>query len=109
MCGGLWRLFIFRWWMPGLACLYHSLDLVPDGHGRLIEGAAMYPEADGFLTTLNTVINSNGLLSALLVALIVAVIGGGVSALRRRHQRARYPGRFRAGVAATVVLALVIG
>jgi len=69
----------------------------------------MYPEADGILTTLNTVINSNGLLSALLVALIVAVIGGGVSALRRRHQRARYPGRFRAGVAATVVLALVFG
>src|SRR5215469_9499799 len=69
----------------------------------------MYPGADGILTTLNALINSNGLLSALLVALVVAVIGWGVRALRRRHQRARYPARFRAGVAAAVVLALVFG
>src|SRR5215469_17202333 len=69
----------------------------------------MYPGADGILATLNTVINSNGLLSALLVALIVAVIGWAVSLLRRRHQRARYPARFRAGLAAVTVLALVVG
>ena len=69
----------------------------------------MHPGADGILSTINTVINSNGLLSALLVALIVAVIGGVVSALRRRHRQARYPARFRAGVGAVVVLALVFG
>jgi len=69
----------------------------------------MYPEADGILSTLNAAINSNGLLSALLVALIVAVIGWAVSLLRRRHQRARYPARFRAGLAAVTVLALVVG
>jgi phosphate transport system substrate-binding protein len=69
----------------------------------------MYPGADGILTTLNSVINSNGLLSALAATLVAAVIGWGISALRRRHQRSRYPARFRAGVAATVVLALVVG
>ncbi len=69
----------------------------------------MYPGADGILTSLNAVINNNGLLSALLVALVSALIGWGISALRRRHQRARYPARFRAGVAATVVLALACG
>jgi phosphate transport system substrate-binding protein len=69
----------------------------------------MYPGADGILSTLNSAINSNGLLSALVVALVAAIIGWGISALRRRHQQARYPARFRAGVAATVVLALVLG
>jgi len=66
----------------------------------------MYPEADGILPSLNAVINSNGLLSALLAALVIAIIGWGIGALRRRHQQARYPGRFRAGVALIMVLAL---
>ncbi len=69
----------------------------------------MYPGADGILATLNSVINSNGLLSALLVTLVAALIGWGISALRRRHQRARHPARFRVGVAATMVLILVCG
>jgi ABC-type phosphate transport system substrate-binding protein len=69
----------------------------------------MYTGADGILVTLNSVINSNGLLSALLVALVTAVIGWVVRALRRRHQQARHPALFRAGVAVTVVLALVLG
>jgi ABC-type phosphate transport system substrate-binding protein len=69
----------------------------------------MYPGADGVLSNLNSVINSNGLLSAVLVTLFAALVGWGISALRRRHQRARYPARFRAGVAAAVVLALVCG
>jgi hypothetical protein len=42
---------------------------------KMIEGAAIYPEADGILTSLNAVINSRELLSALLVALITTVIG----------------------------------
>jgi phosphate transport system substrate-binding protein len=78
-------------------------------HESLIEGAAMYPGADGILATLNAVINSNGLLSALFVALVVAVIGGVIGGLRRRHERARYPARFRAGLAVVVMLALVFG
>jgi phosphate transport system substrate-binding protein len=49
------------------------------------------------------------LLSAVLVTLFAALIGWGISALRRRHQRARYPARFRAGVAVAVMLALVCG
>jgi phosphate transport system substrate-binding protein len=69
----------------------------------------MYPGADGILSTLNSVINSNGLLSAVLVTLFAALVGWGITALRRRHQRARYPARFRAGVALAVVLALVCG
>jgi phosphate transport system substrate-binding protein len=69
----------------------------------------MYPGADGILSTLNSVINSNGLLSAVVVTLFAALIGWGISALRRRHQRARYPARFRLGVTAAVVLALVCG
>lgn len=68
----------------------------------------MYPEADGILPGLNAVINSNGLLSALLAALIIAIIGWGIGAVRRRHRQARYPGRFRAGLALVVVLALVV-
>lgn len=66
-------------------------------------------EADGIIASLNALIDSNQLLSALLVALITAIIGWGISALRRRHQRARYPGRFRAGLTLTVVLALFLG
>jgi phosphate transport system substrate-binding protein len=69
----------------------------------------MHAEADPSLATLNSLINNNGLLSALLVTLVAAVIGWGISALRRRHQRARYPARFRAGLTLTVVLALVCG
>jgi len=69
----------------------------------------MYPGADGILTTLNSLINSNGLLSALLATLVAAIIGWGISSLRRRHQRSRYPARFRAAVAVTVLLALVVG
>jgi ABC-type phosphate transport system substrate-binding protein len=66
----------------------------------------MYLEADGILPDVNAVINSNGLLTALLAALVVAIIGWGIGALRRRHQQARYPGRFRAGLALVMVLAL---
>jgi phosphate transport system substrate-binding protein len=69
----------------------------------------MYPGADGILATLNAVINSNELLSGVLVALVAAIIGWVISALRRRHQRARHPVRFRVGVTLTVILALVFG
>jgi phosphate transport system substrate-binding protein len=69
----------------------------------------MHLEADGTLATLNELIDSNGLLSALLVTLFAAVIGWGISALRRRHQRSLNPRRFRAGLAVAVVLALVFG
>jgi hypothetical protein len=47
----------------------------------------MHLEADGTLATLNELINSNALLSALLVTLFAAVVGWGITALRRRHQR----------------------
>lgn len=69
----------------------------------------MHLEADGTLATLNELINSNALLSALLVTLFAAVVGWGISALRRRHQRSMNPRRFRAGLAVAVVLALVFG
>ena len=74
---------------------------------RLTEGRQVYLEADGILPDLNAVIDNNGLLSALLAALVIAIIGWGIGALRRRHQQARYPGRFRAGLALVVLLALV--
>jgi phosphate transport system substrate-binding protein len=61
------------------------------------------------LANLNAIINSNGLLSALVVTLFAAVIGWGISALRRRHQRSANPVRFRLGLTAVVVLALVFG
>jgi phosphate transport system substrate-binding protein len=69
----------------------------------------MFLEADGTLATLNELIDSNGLLSALLVTLFAAVVGWGISALRRRHQRSANPRRFRVGLAAAIVLALVFG
>src|SRR5215475_1212988 len=63
-------------------------------------------DADGILPGLNALIDSNGLLSALFAALVIAIIGWAIGALRRRHQQARYPGRFRAGLALVMVLAL---
>jgi phosphate transport system substrate-binding protein len=69
----------------------------------------MYLEADGTVATLNELINSNGLFSALLVTLFAAIIGWGISALRRRHQRSPNPVRFRLGLAVTIVLVLVFG
>ena len=69
----------------------------------------MHLEADGILATLNELINSNGLISALLVTLFAAVVGWGINALRRRHQRSLNPVRFRLGLAVAIVLTLVFG
>ncbi len=56
----------------------------------------MRPGAVRVLATLNAAINSNVLLSGLLVAMIATIIGGVIGAIRRRHQpacRSSFPAR----------------
>jgi phosphate transport system substrate-binding protein len=69
----------------------------------------MHLDTGGTVAALNEVINSSGLISALLVTLFAAIIGWVIGALRRRHQRSVNPVRFRLGLALTLVLVLVFG